>query len=127
MTHMKRILITLLTLLALACPAFAADWYYLGNSNDGLQYYIDNSSVEKNAESALVWCKAINTDGSFFVARYAFIRKGKLAATLSTSIYDANGNYISGYNAPLNPYALQWMSITPDTAGELIYYSIWPY
>lgn len=124
---MKKVFITL-TLLVLACPAaFAADWYYLGNSNDGLQYYIDNSSVEKNAESALVWCKAIDTDGSFFVARYAFIRKGKLVATLSTSIYDANGNYISGYNAPLNPYTLHWKSIPPETAGESIYYSIWPY
>lgn len=124
---MKKLFVAFLTLLSLSCPVFAADWYYLGNSNSGKQYYIDNSSVEKNAEVAFVWCKIINTDGSFSIVRSAFIRKGKLAATLSTSIYDANGNYISGYNAPLNPYALQWMSITPDTAGELIYYSIWPY
>lgn len=119
---MKKLFVVLLTLLALSCPAFAADWYYLGNSKDGTQYYIDNSSVEKNEKAAMVWCKTIDTDGSSSIVQYAFIRNEKLIAILNISNYDANDSYISGYS-----YALQWGAIVPDTVGELIYYSIWPY
>lgn len=124
---MKKLFIALLTLLALSCPAFAADWYWIGQLNNGIQYYIDNSSVEKNAEKAIIWCKYVNTDGSYAVIRWAFIRKGRLFTLLSASTYDKNGNYISGDDVPLNSYALQWTSITPDTSIESLYYSIWPY
>ena len=128
---MKKVYLTL-CLLALmflsvgSTPAFAADWYYVGTSDDGtVSAYIDNSSVEKNNRSAIIWERWINSDGTELLRRVYYTRRPKTCTMLSYTSYDVQGNITSSEDIP--SYEQTSDAIRPDTMAETIWYCIWPY
>lgn len=44
----------------LSPPSLASNWYWIGQSGDGSNIYIDNSSVEKNSSRAIMWILVTN-------------------------------------------------------------------
>lgn len=128
---MKKVYLTL-CLLALmflsvgSTPAFAADWYYVGTSDDGAEsVYIDNSSVKKNNRGAIIWEKWINSDNTKSLNRVYYTRKPKTFTILSYTSYDARGNIL--YSEDIPSYEQDRAAIRPDTVAEAIWYCIWPY
>ena len=128
---MKKVYLTLCLLVLMvlsvgSTPAFAADWYYVGTSDDGtISVYIDNSSVEKNNRNAIVWIKCIESDNSESLIRAYYTRRPKTSTTLSITSYDAQGNVI--YSEDIPSYEQTSESIRPDTMDEAVWYCIWPY
>ena len=128
---MKKVylILCLLALMVLSVgytPAFAADWYYVGTSDDGTEsVYIDNSSVEKNNRSAIIWEKWINSDNTTSLQRVYYTRRPKTCTMLSYTSYDAQGNII--YSEDIPSYEQTREAIRPDTMAETIWYYIWPY
>lgn len=128
---MKKVYLTLCLLvtlvLSVGCTtAFASDWYYVGTSDDGTEsVYIDNSSVEKNNRSAIIWEKWINSDNTMSLQRVYYTRKPKTFTMLSYTRYDARGNIL--YSEDISSYEQTSEAIRPDTMAETIWYCIWPY
>lgn len=128
---MKKVYLTLCLLvtlvLSVGCTtAFAADWYYVGTSDDGtVSTYIDNSSVEKNNRSAIIWEKWMHSDGTELLWRVYYTRRPKTYTLLSYTTYDAQGNAIASEDIP--SYEQTSDDIRPDTMAESIWYCIWPY
>lgn len=128
---MKKVYLTLclLALMVLSVsytPAFAANWYYVGNSNNGREsVYIDNSSVIKNNRRAIVWVKWITSENTKSLQRVYYTRRPKTFTILSFTTYDADGNVIDNVDIP--SYAQRSRAIRPGTMGESIWYCIWPY
>lgn len=128
---MKKVYLTLCLLVTLVLSvgyttAFAADWYYVGTSDDGaVSVYIDNSSVEKNNRSAIIWEKLIHSDNTKSLQRVFYTRKPKTFTILSYTNYDAQGNVIASEDIP--SYGQTSDAIRPDTVAEAIWYCIWPY
>ena len=97
---MKKVCLTLCLLVLMvlsigSTPAFAASWYYVGNSNNGTEsVYIDNSSVIKNNRKAIVWVKWITSENKKSLQRVYYTRRPKTFTILSFTTYDADGNVI---------------------------------
>ena len=122
------ILCLLVTLvLSVGCTtAFAADWYYVGTSDNGeMSTYIDNSSVIKNSRNATVWIKYVMSDGSMSINRIYVTHTPKTMTLLSYTNYDSRGNVVDSGDIP--PYGRKRSTIVPDTVGECIWYCIWSY
>lgn len=52
-----KIIVALLCMFCfISSPSTASDWYWIGN-DQGENEYIDNSSVQKNDDHAIVWAK----------------------------------------------------------------------
>lgn len=128
---MKKVYLTLCLLVTLVLSvgyttAFAADWYYVGTSDDGAaSIYIDNSSVEKNNRGAIIWDKWVNSDNTTSLHRVYYTRKPKTFTILSYTSYDAQGNIL--YSEDIPSYEQDRTAIRPDTVAEAIWYCIWPY
>lgn len=52
----KKVLTALALFSYLTVTCFAADWYWMGNVN-GANMWIDNETVQKNDDHAIVWVK----------------------------------------------------------------------
>lgn len=128
---MKKVYLTLCLLVTLVLSlgyttAFAADWYYVGTSDDGtVSAYIDNSSVEKNNRDAIIWERWMISDGTELLQRVYYTRRPKTCTTLSYTNYDAQGNVTFSEDIP--SYEQDSAAIRPDTMAEAIWYCIWPY
>lgn len=127
---MKRVYLTLcliiMIVLSVNCTtAFAADWYYVGTSDDGHEsVYIDNASVLKDNRIAFIWEKTVMSDESYYVTRTCYTRHPKTFTLLAMVTYDAQGRVVSSEEVP---YYLQTShQIVPGTMGETIWYYIWP-
>lgn len=113
--------------LSIGCTStFAADWYYVGTSdNREMSTYIDNSSVIKNSRNATVWIKYVMSDGTMSINRIYVTHTPKTMTLLSYTNYDSHGNVIDSEDIP--PYGQKRCTIVPDTVGECIWYCIWSY
>ena len=97
---MKKFIFTLLLVLCLTSPCIAAEWYWIGNDNEGDSCFIDNSSVSKDQYYAKVWIKINHPDSSYYVARFILNHDDYTLAVLSYAVYDNNGNMISSKDIP---------------------------
>lgn len=128
---MKKVYLTLCLLVTLVLSvgyttAFAADWYYVGTSDNGAEsVYIDNSSVEKNNRGAIIWERWMFSDGTELLRRVYYTRRPKTCTMLSYTNYDAQGNVIVSEDIP--SYGQTSDAIRPNTVAEAIWYCIWPY
>lgn len=111
-------------LLCTCCmPALAANWYYLGRSNTGETLFIDNASVWKDANEAVVWVKYNEPDRIFHICQYKLRRGDKSIALISGYTYNKDGNVIYSYVSP----RLRFERIEPHSRGAVIYRGIWGY
>lgn len=117
----RKIMIVLTCLMCFAIPSFASSWYWIGQSRGGTQYYIDNTSVRKNYDYAVVWVRDVNTDGSYSQAHMVFSHRNKTYALRYSVSYDQNGNVTDTYN----PNTSIYNPVVPDTMADVIYCSIW--
>lgn len=118
---MKKILILLITFLTLSLPCFASSWYWIGVSHDGSQCYIDNSSVQKNSNYAVIWLKIIKPDGSNSIEKVGVSHYRRAISLLEYFDYDTEGNVVkSGTIA--NP---QWITVPPDSVGDAIFDAVY--
>ena len=101
--------------------AFASSWYWVGEDTTGDQYYIDNNSVLKNYNYAVIWVKINRADGTFSVQRLKLDHMYKRCALLYYTNYDSNGNVI---DSETNDYP-DYEPIVPDSMGETYYYAVW--
>ncbi len=120
---MKKLFVALFLALSFCMPSFAASWYWIGHNKAGEQFYIDNSSVTKDSQKAVIWEKVISSDGSFNIKQMAFLRQ-KSFAILTVYVYDSNGNLV---NRIMNYSNYHWIDIVPGSMGDALYYAIWPY
>ncbi|MBC3537978.1 hypothetical protein [Megasphaera hominis] len=120
---------TLLSLALLAClctgSALAADWYYLGTSSSGDTYYVDNSSVEKNDDTAIIWEKITDKKGSSWVQQVIVSRKNRTSALVKRYIVEPDGKVYQNFSAK-SKSDLDFYSIRPESSSEIFYNSIWP-
>lgn len=102
----------------------AADWYYVGSSNDGsVSVFIDNSSVEKNYQHASILEKHTMSDGSFSIFKVFYTHTPKTYTMLSFTDYNADGSVENSH--VLSKYELNTNPIVPDSVGEAVWYCIW--
>lgn len=120
---MKKILIFLFILFTFTSSSFAANWYWLGATPDGTQWYVDNNDVIKTDMSAKVWTKIMRSNGKFSVTRVYVDRRNKMLAIISNTNYSANGVVLYQHV----PTYLKFEPIIPDSMGDILYHAIWPY
>lgn len=118
---MKKLFISLLLIVSIVSPIFAASWYWIGYTPNGSQFYIDNSSVQKNANYALVWTKVVTSDGHRDIEKLFISRPAKKFTLMSIIRYNADGD-ITYYHDYTKPH---WLSIIPGTMTESLYRHIW--
>ena len=53
--NIKKIIVSLCLFTALTMSAFASSWYWIGQTGNGQNLYIDNSSVNKTSSCAILW------------------------------------------------------------------------
>lgn len=120
---MKKFFICLIFFCSLTFLSFASSWYYIGNTINGMQVYIDNSSVIKNTTYAEVWIKYILPNGNIVISRNYILRNPRISKTMAAVMYDSNGNYLTGITyTPTNSVTLP---VVPDSVLDGIYNSIW--
>lgn len=123
---MKKFFLSLLVIVCLSSPAFAASWYYVGRATpSNTLFYIDNASVYKNTNAAIIWIKRVMPDGSHGIAREYFTHTPPTATLLSIIDYAPNGTVIRSVEFPAN--RRRTMSIPPDTILDDIWHLIWSY
>ena len=122
---MKKLLFSLLLILCMSSPVFAANWYWLGYTRSGSQFYVDNDSVQKNEKYAIVWTKIVHADSSWDTERLFLRRNEKGLAILDDIIYDAHGTVKGVHKFKIARG--NWFPIAPGTMTESLYKSIWPY
>lgn len=96
---MKKILLILVMAISFVMPSFAENWYWIGTSKSGEQWFIDNDSVIKDNQEATVWIKANLPDGTSELSRITITRDYRFKQ-LSYLAYDMNGKVIK--NVPMD-------------------------
>lgn len=104
--------------------AWAADWYWAGYTGNGEQLYIDNASVTRNAATAYVWTKMVNTDGTYNLIRYRVDKGTKRLGIVEINVYNANNVTTFNWKAA-NDRLIQWIDISPESGAERIYNLTW--
>lgn len=121
MVTVKRILLTLVLLLAVSSTCFASSWYWICSSVTDNQWYIDNDSVQKNPYNATIWVKVSEPNGNYSLEQFTFDHIHKSYALLSYTDYDENGTVLDIQTIPY----IEYNPIIPDTIVGIIYYDIW--
>ena len=113
----KRIVLLamLLILLGSTMSLAANNWYYVGNAQ-GLEWYIDNATVEKNDKTAYVWIKMRNSRGNEVWGHILVSRYGK-----TFTVTETRG---AGWSRKANPYT-EIRPIVPNSPIEKIVDFIW--
>lgn len=120
---MKKLFICLSLLLCLFTTSFAANWYWVGKSSNGYNYFIDNDTVMKNNKEAAVWVKITKPSGDTSLNRLWFKRDSHEYTLIEYIDYDSHGTITNSYRSSV----ANWSSVAPDSMSESIYYSIWSY
>ena len=100
----------------------AADWYYLGESYDGEQYSVDNSSVVKDDKEAVVWIRVNNPNGEYYLERVRLNRNNFTIQTLDVKPFYSDGTPYAEDEYYFDPSV---DSIPPDSMGEELYHLLW--
>lgn len=100
----------------------AADWYYVGESMSGDQISIDNSSVQKNSEWAVIWVRINEPSGEYYYERMRLNRADYTIQTLELQPYYSDG---TPYDADEYEYDTSVDTIVPDSIGEEVYHLVW--
>lgn len=116
----KIIILFMIIFFSFSIPCFASSWYWITQSSDGTQIYIDNDSVIKTGKVAIIWIKENNPDGSFETLRLVFWRYERLVMIKECFCYDSFGNTKESYIFPN-----KITSIPPDSNFDIIYRNIW--
>lgn len=96
---MKKIIFSLFLILSLAAPCFAVSWYWIGTSSTNeYNYYIDNDSVQKNMQYAVVWVKITNPDASFTMDKIALSHDNRTYIITNSFDYNSDGSLINSYD-----------------------------
>ncbi|NTV69880.1 MAG: hypothetical protein HGA71_07015 [Azonexaceae bacterium] len=111
----------------MACMAGAsqaATWNVFQRAwNSSSVYFFDADTVQKQGDTVTIWVKYVRdsslapeSDGSYATAYRALYNCGKRnSQVLSSSIYDAKGQFIRSFNR-----ASEVEPVVPDTIGEEI-------
>ena len=100
--------------------AEATNWYYVGAASNSQTFFIDNSSVRKNANWAQLWARINHLDGSYDIMLIRINRPSRMMAILSSIEYESYGNVIDS-----NSYSSSPTEIIPGSMGEGILELIW--
>lgn len=127
---MRKIHAILIAFMMAACmmlstsSVMASNWYYVGSSDNGdTSIFIDNDSVIKNSQRAIIWTKYVLADGSYSLDRVYYTHTPKTFTLLAFRQYNADGSVKIAYDIP--SYEQETSSITPDSVAESIWYYIW--
>ena len=93
--------------------AEATNWYYVGAASNSQTFFIDNSSVRKNANWAQLWARINHLDGSYDIMLIRINRPSRMMAILSSIEYDSYGNVIDS-----NSYSSSPTEIIPGSMVE---------
>lgn len=140
---MKKLLLTLIALLAFSCPIFASHWMPLGTGEDGTEYSIDisrvsthtltpleegqNRAVERmgykgiNVPYKSIWLQVEYTDGTSSI-QHINVYQNRTIALLGFVDYDSDGRIT---NSVPDRYPVP-DTIYPDTVGEKLYMFAYP-
>lgn len=118
---MKKIFVLTISLLCFSVTGFASSWYYVGISALRQPTYIDNDTVKKNDQSAIIWLKMVNDNGTYVLDQFGFDRKNKTDALLHETTYTDDGVILRSIslNTP------RYVPIQPNSQEETIYNLIW--
>lgn len=123
---MKKIIFSLFLILSLAAPCFAVNWYWIGTSSTNeYNYYIDNDSVQKNMQYAVVWVKITNPDASFTMDKIALSHDNRTYIITNSFDYNSDGSLINSYDFSYRRG--HWNTIAPGSMIESVFYSVWNY
>ena len=95
-------------------------WYYLGNwGNSGSTFFVDNATVRKDANTAIVWVKIVNPNGDRTVWQCLLKRKDETIKVLYSNFIQANGysDYEGGWQRS--------ESVWSNPMYEKLYYALW--
>ncbi|WP_251440810.1 hypothetical protein [Veillonella intestinalis] len=100
----------------------AADWYYVGESASGDQISIDNSTVQKDSDLAVLWVRINEPSGEYYYERMRLNRHDYTIQTLELQPYYADG---TPYAEDEYEYDQTEDTIVPDSVGEELYQLVW--
>ena len=113
-------MLVLFTCFSITC--FASSWYWIGN-NHGANYWIDNESVQKDSDYAIIWAKVTDLPipNNLYNAKEAkfkmYIKANGTGGWTYMQITQSDGHMIQ-YNNDLEIYPFP-----PDSLG----YRVWQY
>ena len=125
---MKKLITTIILLLALALPDFATNWVELGDS-----YYIDIDSIahiedyyfqNKNLYRYWYWapctvmCDFLEEKVSHYVREFAVDCSNNNLMFLTAYAYSSNNNIIKTYREPRAYNPLNFESLPPNSMGQ---------
>lgn len=113
---MKKFLLALLAFITVSCPAFAADWVYLGKIGDKI-VYLDRDSITKSHGEVGGWVKFIKPGNGKLLGRL-FVRESDQTFTIVAVIsYDETGRVVNRYTEDNPKYEM----IVPDSIIDRAY------
>lgn len=110
----------LMGIFAVSNISSAADWYYVNKGSSGGTFFIDNDSVKKNKEEAVLWIRVVGENGESVLYRTRINHNSRMVQYLNAIAYDKSGNVVATHNQPT-----AWEPIPPDSMMESIYNLIW--
>lgn len=117
---MKKILLALLAFISFSCPAFAADWNYVGKNRDGESIYLDKDSIIKIYGNIGGWLKLVGQDGNIALCDVSVRPLDRTMAIVSVVICNKSGKVKDQYTYSYPEYD----PIVPDSIMEIIYNSL---
>ena len=106
-------------LLSVQQPVLAVDWYYVGETYDNDQFFIDNDSVIKDESYADVWVKINIEDGYYLLQHIRLDRANRYMTVLETRVFDPNNRLEE------TDTEVETDNIEPGTMAEAVYDLIW--
>lgn len=120
---MRRVILTLLLLLCLCVPAYAANWVEIYKDDNGVKY-VDTDSIAQhtspeNHEYVTVWNKSVTSIGELYFFFNAYNKEIKQMQMLSLYVYDEDGKLkaTGAWTFEVSKY----QEIIPSTFSEKIY------
>lgn len=105
----------LLMIFSITSPAQNNRWSFVGRSADGIDFYLDVTSVEKTKNIIRTWEKSIFPDGSYQINLSAWQCDRRTSSLITSRVYTPAGSLISIKNGN------SWMEVTPDSIAEAFY------
>ena len=103
--------------------ASAETLYYVGRGQGSMgiiTFFLDNDSVRKNNNTAVVWLKLVYENGNFSYQQTKYTRYDRTAQTIYASSFFSNNvpNHYVDFDPRIRP-------IHPNSMDEAILYLIW--
>lgn len=109
-----------MALLTVASAAQTDRWYYIGQSADKSQWYLDRNSIENFSDGVRYWDQNVFPDGSYISTRVVIYCRTRKKQNLESFVYAPSGDVLGKNDGG------ELSGIPPDSVVEMIYQLLCP-